>query len=169
MKKLVCVTLAVFVLATCSLWAQTNLAGDQGAEKTAPSAFVKHILKGVYNSTSTAITIYPGGFFAVDAANNILCPGTPTSAKCLVQAAQWAQIGDNPTGAQVGICFAVDGVFVNGCYLNGDMPGSGKYTMFSVSQGITVAPGTHTVQTFISTGSTGYGFFYNFTYSVYKP
>ncbi len=167
MKKFVVVTLAVFVLATCSLWAQSsNVSGREAVSKAAPTSLVKHTLKGTYNSVVNNVT-YAAGFTAVDAANNVVCPGT--AGNCLISADQWAQIGANASGGRVAICFYVDGASVNGCYFNGEMLASGNYAMFSVSQGITVPFGTHTVQTFVYTDGGGFGGYFNANYRVYKP
>jgi hypothetical protein len=178
MKKLVSVTLTMLLLATCfTLWAQeartafTNASRRSGAAPAAPTALVKHVLKGTYNSSSIGTLVaYGAGFNRVDGVNSVVCPGT--SGTCFILADQWIQLsGGANTPTRVALCFLIDGSDVDGCSFLGDTLENGNYSIFSVSQGQTVPFGTHTVQTVVyvpdnfGANSTNY----NFNYRVYKP
>lgn len=131
-----------------------------------PPTAVNHVLKQTKINTGAPPTVGPG-FTAIDAPTSVTCAGT--SGTCTLQADQWIQLG-NAAGSDIAICFYIDGVAVNGCYYNGEVPADGFYTMFSVSQGASSIPfGTHTVQTVVYSSSATSGGYYSSTYRVYKP
>lgn len=68
-------------------------------------------------------------------------------------------------------CLEVDGVGSSGClYTSGETPIDAGFVQSSSSQSIRgLAPGTHTVQTFISSYYGAQPGYYNSTYRVYKP
>ncbi len=174
MKKM-WVVLCLVALVSLSAWAQNRkpatvkeYLGDTAAnpEKVAPAAVVKHVLKNMYNSTGVPSLTMVSGPNAADSAITVSCPGT--SGTCLIQADQWIHL-DELSGDIIGICLYVDGTEVNGCYIQGSVANF-VWTMESVSQGIAVSHGNHTVQTYVydvNGGSTlGY---YNVNYYVFKP
>jgi hypothetical protein len=165
MKKMLLVV-TVLALASFASAQSTNVMGRPSVKNNTPATLVHHVLKNMSNTTGTGFTV-AAGFNAVDSANTVVCPGT--SGTCLIQAQEWAQVGGNASGGRVAICFFVDGVDINGCYFNGEMPADGNYAMFSVTQGIPVAFGSHTVQTYVYSDGGGAGGLYNFNYNVYKP
>lgn len=180
MKKM-WVILCVVAIASLPAWAQDRSLSSARAhtgqsmnapETVAPQTVVKHVLKNVYNSKcvesggSCPFVGLAGGLNPIDSSITVSCPGT--TGTCLIQADQWVQFGF-ASGDAVAICFFVDGASVNGCYNEGGAS-AGAFTMYSVSQGITVTHGNHTVQTQVYDFNGGSEYlYYNFNYSVFKP
>jgi hypothetical protein len=165
MKKMLLVVIVV-ALASFASAQSTNVMGRPGVKNDTPAVVVHHILKNMTNNNGSTFTA-AAGLNAVDAATTVVCPGT--SGTCLLQAQQSAEVGGNVSGGRVAFCFYVDGVSINACFFDGEMLADANYTMFSVTEGTSVAHGSHTVQTAIYTDGGGIGGFYNFNYSVYKP
>jgi hypothetical protein len=104
----------------------------------------------------------------VDSSSTVTCPGTKN---CLIQADQWVQFyGNGTSGNATGICLSVDGAWINNaCYWAGELNTGVNASQLSTSQGYTVTPGKHTVQTQVFSlygGSLG---IYSLTYRVYVP
>ena len=130
-------------------------------------AAVKHIGNGVYiNSGLYGATIPAATFTLIDAAITVTCPGL--TGTCLLQAGQWIQTGGgSSTSNEFALCFYVDGVSLP-CYYDGSTPSDGSFVMGTVSQGISVAHGNHTVQTYIYSNNGAFMNLYTFTYRIYK-
>jgi hypothetical protein len=167
MKRILSV-LSVLVISSAALLAQSNAISSMDSEKAtqSPAALTKHLLKGTYVSVGFGPAL-GGGFVAIDAANNVVCPGT--SGNCLIQADQVMQVASGSANNRVALCFYVDGSPVDGCPFNGDTLANGHFASYSYSHGITVAHGTHSVQTVIFTDFASTGANYTFQYKVYKP
>ena len=165
MKKM-CVVLCLVLVASMSAMAQSSSVFGHQASGNAPLVFTKHVIKGMYNTSADLEATMVAGLNAIDGANTVSCPGT--SGTCLIQADQWVQ-ADVASGDGVAICLYVDGVPTNGCYWNGGSTGY-PFAMYSVSQGIVVSHGNHTVQTYFFDAAGGaFVGLTNSNYYVYKP
>ena len=111
MKKL-SLAVAVVLCASFGLWAQ-SIGVVPAGNRTAPTALTKHVLKATYVSSAVINTGVGSSYQALDAANNVVCPGTAGS--CLIQADQWVEAGAITTaGNRVALCLLIDGNFANG-------------------------------------------------------
>jgi hypothetical protein len=177
MKRLFEVISCIAALLCVSVLAQNSKVSKEGSRVTeavadagnVPATVVKHVLKNMYNNTcgaSCSLSTLASGFTAVDSATTVSCPGT--TGTCLIQADQWVQLAP-ASGDELAICLYVDGSDINGCYLNSSAS-TFDYVVDSMSQGITVSHGNHTVQTFVYDSSGGSLMsYYNVNYNVYKP
>ncbi|MBI3477431.1 MAG: hypothetical protein HY010_17000 [Acidobacteria bacterium] len=158
--------LSILVIGSAALWAQANAVGpDTPPTGTqSPTGLTKHLLKGTYVSAGSAGAI-GSGFTNIDAASNVVCPGT---GNCLILADQVFQIGNTSSASRVAIILRVDGTMGDSPF-NGDTLANGHFTSLTSSHAITVPHGTHTVQTVVFTEFNAQGGDYTFQYKVYKP
>jgi hypothetical protein len=123
-----------------------------------------------FNNGNSSVFVAASTDIALDQLTTAVCPGT--SGTCNIQADMWVPNGRgvDKKANENDICLEVDGVASSGClYTSGERPIDVGFVLSSSSQSITgLAPGTHTVQTFISRhygAQLGYS---NSTYRVYK-
>jgi len=105
-----------------------------------------------------------GGFAAEDAAQSIVCKNA-----CTVITLDTAEFLSYYSYNQVGICPMVDGYFTNGsCYFSGALSAQEEYTNRTNQTNLSVASGTHTVQTYVYTVAPAYMGHYQNDYHVYN-
>lgn len=99
----------------------------------------------------------------------IVCPGT--SGMCTIQADHFIQEGKGMSmGNQFVIGFYLDGMPVTDAQIVGCTPSDGSYLVAATSERQSmVAPGMHTVQTFVWSMNGASVFNYNTNFRVYKP
>jgi hypothetical protein len=105
-----------------------------------------------------------GGFAAQDAAQQVVCKNA-----CTVITLNTAEFLSYYSYNQVGICPMVDGYFTNGsCYFSGALSPTELYTNRTNQTNLSVASGTHTVQTYVYTIAPAYMGHYQNDYHVYN-
>jgi len=105
-----------------------------------------------------------GGFAAQDAAQQVVCKNA-----CTVITLNTAEFLSYYSYNQVGICPMVDGYFTNGsCYFSGALSPQELYTNRTNQTNLSVASGTHTVQTYVYTIAPAYMGHYQNDYHVYN-
>ena len=73
---------------------------------------------------------------------------------------------------EIALCFAVDGTFVDGgCFFTDETPADGSSIQTHTTLSLSGVPHgtTHTVQTYVDSGVSGFFYYYNVDYRVYKP
>jgi hypothetical protein len=109
-------------------------------------------LKGILDDWGTTTVTLPGGPVAEDAAQTIKCKKT-----CTILTFNTAEFLSYYSYNQAGICPVVDGYYTNGaCFFSGALSPEQLYTNRTNQTNITVATGTHTVQTYLYTIATAY-------------
>jgi hypothetical protein len=136
-----------------------------GLEQPPPVLATNHVLKATYNTEAEPSLGVPfsSGFTAIDGVSSISCPA-PLGKTCTVE----AEITVQATGSgEIGLCFAMDGSFPQGCPTAGTL---GNYAIYSWSETVHgVAKGSHNVQSVIDSNGAGDFGFYNIDYKVYLP
>jgi len=111
----------------------------------------------------TTVSLF-GGFASEDAATSIKCKNP-----CTVVTLNTAEFLSYYSYNQVGICPMVDGYFTNGsCYFSGAVNPTDLYTNRTNQTNLSVASGTHTVQTYVYTVAPAYMGHYQNDYHVYN-
>ena len=135
--------------------------------KTKPNQARKHtgLKERFLVETWGVTTVSPlGGFAAEDAAQSIICKNA-----CTVVTLDTAEFLSYYSYNQVGICPMVDGYFTNGsCYFSGALSPQEEYTNRTNQTNLSVASGTHTVQTYVYTIAPAYMGHYQNDYHVYN-
>src|SRR5579871_2695609 len=150
------IALATGLLLTLSPVAATAQQSPDGATTTRTSTpenlATKHTLRGTYfNSGAWQGVPFPGGNAAkpVDNLITVECPGTST---CTIEADVWVEEGDAPLASQGGLCVYIDGITYLCLDNNYSQPGIvGNFAMTVNFTGL--APGTHTIQSYLYSGS----------------
>jgi hypothetical protein len=109
------------------------------------------------------------GFVALDAPLKFTCPAGGT---CTVSAEQNVQVRGTTSANKWAICTQVDGAFIAepNCPYLGVIPSDSSFLAGSFTQNVSaVAPGNHTLQTFVYTDNGGDRAVYNITYRLYRP
>ncbi len=129
-----------------------------------------HVLKGTYfNSGNWGGTFFPGNAdYSVDNQLTVACPGTTT---CTIEADMWVEEGWASAASTGGLCFDVDNGAEFYCwdshYIDELYPNVGSFSqIYSYGD---LKPGTHTVQTYLYSGSGTDVWQYYITYHVYAP
>lgn len=105
-----------------------------------------------------------GGFAVEDAASSVVCKNA-----CTIVTLDTAEFLSYYSYNQVGICPMVDGYFTNGsCYFSGALSFTELYTNRTNQTNLSVASGTHTVQTYVYTIAPAYMGHYQNDYHVYN-
>jgi hypothetical protein len=145
--------IAAVVVLGCGLASAQN----QALERT-------YIDQGYYKS---GLAIPPGSERTVVGPEvTITCPGTTT---CTVQADQFIQEGDgSTTGNESLIGFYIDSLEAAEQQV-GETPADDSYQVFSTSELVEVAAGTHTVQIYVYSNHGMSVYNYATTFRVYKP
>jgi len=112
---------------------------------------------------STAVTL-PAGFSAEDAATTATCLKT-----CTIVTMNTAELLSYYSYNQVGICPLVDGYFTNGsCYFSGALSPKEDFTNRTNQTNLTVASGTHVIQTYLYVTAPAYLGHYQNDYTLYQ-
>ena len=105
-----------------------------------------------------------GGLATEDAAQSVVCKNP-----CTIVTLDTAEFLSYYSYNQVGICPMVDGYFTNGsCYFSGALSFQELYTNRTNQTNLSVASGTHTVQTYVYTIAPAYMGHYQNDYHVYN-
>jgi hypothetical protein len=177
MKKLVTIAVTVAVVITL-FGAYYHVRAQAGARpygsiksqaSTAPPAVLtSHTLITSYIDQGTPDTSLGSGFTAMDGPVTINCSNV---AGCTVEAVSAAEVGANSGASnQWAICNQLDGSFSGICTFQATLPTNGTYLTGTLNNSMSMAVGTHTVQSFAYT--TGGGAIlaqYSNTYHLYKP
>jgi hypothetical protein len=152
-----------------------SVAGGIGLDDSSkPDATV---LKGrkLKNTVFSSDVFFPSGKAlalgtqALDSAITLSCSGKGVTS-CTYSAEQWVQVAGTTTDNRVLMCTYLDSIPFGNCLFSGLVPTGSFFAVFSYIQTLSgVAPGSHTVQTFVTTDNGGTLGSYAITYSVYEP
>jgi hypothetical protein len=168
-SMLLAASIAGYFAASAPLQAAAQKSGPtastsaQGRILTAPRKLVK-----TTTSFDNAIAAKAAGFQAIDALSVVNCPAA--AANCLIEAEQNVQVNGTAANNRWAICTQVDGVFMGqpSCPFLGVIPTGSVFVAGSFKQHQQVAPGNHTVRTFLFTDFGGNLSIYHIDYAVYK-
>jgi hypothetical protein len=151
-----------------SLKGASPLTGKVSPQVPLPVSGVKRLLRSRISWDNNLVAV-GSGFVAIDAATTINCISTST---CTYEAEQNVQVQNSIAGNKWAICTAVDGNFMAQplCPFLGILPADSSFVGGSFAQTMSgLAPGGHSVQTFIYTDSGANLSIYEITYRVYRP
>ena len=173
---------AVLVVSVCLIGGALITASAQATKSQSASPVnvgsQKHPQTVIFNrklaSTSQSwdccsIVSIGSGFVALDNPLDFTCPSGGT---CTVSAEENVQVRGTTSGNKWAICAAVDGSFMAepDCPYLGIIPSDNSFLAGSFVQNTSnVAPGHHTLQTFVYTDNGGDRGVYNITYRLYRP
>jgi hypothetical protein len=129
-----------------------------------PNHLKPRMLVETWAAPSTAVALPAGTFTAED---------TATTAKCLkscdIVSMNTAEVLSYYSYNQVAICPIVDGYFTNGsCYFSGALNPKMSYKNETNQTNLTVASGTHTIQTYLYVTAPAYLGHYQNDYTLYQ-
>ena len=109
-------------------------------------------LRGIIDTWGVTTANLPGGYVVEDAAQTFKC-----KAACTIITNSTAEFMSYYSYNQASICPVVDGYYTNGaCFFSGALSPQQQYTNRQNQTNLSVASGTHTVQTYIYTIAPAY-------------
>jgi hypothetical protein len=155
MSKLSKVTLLALAVASFSIFSN--------------AAATKHVLQGTYINNGNYNADVPAATFTpIDTQLIVTCPGT--TGTCTIEADMWVQNSNGTEATPNSICLYVDGVASGGCPFAGGATDPGYFETMTSSWPVSgLAPGEHTVQTFVYSTHGEFVGDHTSNYRVYKP
>jgi hypothetical protein len=164
-------TVAGFMAADTSAPAQAGSASSPtaaaGSKAKARIVTVRYRPRETRVSSDSGLVAVGAGFQAIDGTSTLPCPATAVD--CIIIAEQNVQVRSATAGNNWAICTQVDGAFMPNplCPFLGPPPVN-TFTANSFAQSsAALAPGVHTVQTFIFSNNGIDRSIYELTYTLY--
>jgi hypothetical protein len=135
---------------------------------TSENEATKHTLRGTFDNSGTwSGDTFPGGNMAQPVDNQITVD-CPSSSTCTIEADVWIEEGDATVASQGGLCVYIDSIAYNCADNNYSEPNIVR-NFSEIINFTDLAPGNHTVQSFLYSGSGTRVWDYFTTYRVFTP
>jgi len=129
-----------------------------------PNHLKPRMLVETWSAPTASITLPAGAFTPEDAATTARCLKA-----CTVVTMNTAEVLSYYSYNQIAICPVVDGYFTNGsCYFSGAISPKEAYTNRTNQTNLSVASGSHTIQTYLYVTAPAYLGHYQNDYTLYQ-